>query len=157
VNTDNTTGFLSATLSRSDRIKRPGDERTLFAYDQPLILNALVSQKLPKRWRIGARVRYGSGNPYTPVTNRIYNHDRREFIPVYGERDSGRLPPFFSLDIRIDKDYVFKKWTLTTYLDIQNATYSKNVENQGYSYDYTEEEPTLSSPPLPAFGLRGEW
>ena len=157
VNTDNTTGFLSATLSRSDRIKRPGDARSLFAYDQPLILNALVSQKLPKRWRIGARVRYGSGNPYTPVANRIYNHDRREFIPVYGERDSGRLPPFFSLDIRIDKDYVFKKWTLTTYLDIQNATYSKNVENQGYSYDYTEEEPTLSSPPLPAFGLRGEW
>lgn len=157
VNTDNTTGFVSATLGRSDRVKRPGSERTLFEYDQPLILNALVSQKLPKRWRIGARVRYGSGNPYTPVTNRIFNHDRREFIPVYGERDSDRLPPFFSLDIRIDKDYVFKKWTLTTYLDLQNATYSKNVENQGYSYDYREEEPTLSPPPLPAFGLRGEW
>ena len=77
-------------------------------------------------------------------------------MPVYGERDSARLPPFFSLDIRIDKDYVFKKWTLTTYLDLQNATYSKNVENQGYSYDYRE-EPTLSPPPLPAFGLRGEW
>jgi len=157
VNTDTTTGFLSATVGRSDRVKRPGAERTLFEYDQPLILNALVSQKLPKRWRIGARVRYGSGNPYTPVTNRIFNHDRREFIPVYGERDSARLPPFFSLDIRIDKDYVFKKWTLTTYLDLQNATYSKNVENQGYSYDYREEEPTLSPPPLPAFGLRGEW
>ena len=157
VNTDTTTGFLSATLGRSDRVKRPGGERVLFEYDQPLILNALVSQKLPKRWRIGARVRYGSGNPYTPVTNRIFNHDRREFVPVYGERDSARLPPFFSLDIRIDKDYVFKKWTLTTYLDLQNATYSKNVENQGYSYDYREEEPTLSPPPLPAFGLRGEW
>ena len=157
VNTDTTTGFFSATLGRSDRVKRPGGERVLFEYDQPLILNALVSQKLPKRWRIGARVRYGSGNPYTPVTNRIFNHDRREFVPVYGERDSARLPPFFSLDIRIDKDYVFKKWTLTTYLDLQNATYSKNVENQGYSYDYREEEPTLSPPPLPAFGLRGEW
>ena len=157
VDTDTTTGFLSATLSRSDRIKRPGNERSLFEYDQPLVLNALVSQKLPKRWRIGARVRYGSGNPYTPVANRIYNHDRREFIPVYGERDSGRLPPFFSLDIRIDKDYVFKNWTLTTYLDIQNATNARNVETQGYSYDYREEEPTLSSPPLPAFGLRGEW
>ena len=157
IDADNTSGFLAATVSRSDRIKRPGDERTLFEYDQPLVINALVSRKLPKRWRIGSRLRYGSGNPYTPVTNRVYNHDRREFIPVYGERDSGRLPPFFSLDIRIDKDYVFKKWTLTTYLDIQNATYSKNVETQGYSYDYTEEEPILSNPPLPAFGLRGEW
>jgi len=157
VDTETTTGFLSTTISRSDRVKRPGSERTLFEYDQPIVINALVSQKLPKRWRIGARVRYGSGNPYTPVVNRIYNHDRREFIPVYGERDSGRLPPFFSLDIRIDKDYVFKNWTLTTYLDIQNATYAKNIETQGYSYDYRKEEPTLSSPPLPAFGLRGEW
>jgi len=157
VKTETTNGFLSATWSHSDRVKRPGSERTLFPYDQPLVVNALVSQKLPKRWRIGARVRYGSGNPYTPVENRIFNHDRREFIPVYGERDSGRLPPFFSLDLRIDKDYVFKKWTLTTYLDLQNATYAKNVENLGYSYDYREEEPTLSSPPLPAFGLRGEW
>jgi hypothetical protein len=157
IKADNTAGFLSATLSRSDRVKRPDAERTLFEYDQPLVINALVSQKLPKRWRLGARIRYGSGNPYTPVNNRIYNHERREFIPVYGERDSGRLPPFFSLDLRIDKDYVFKKWTLTTYLDIQNATYAKNVETQGYSYDYSEEEPILSSPPLPAFGLRGEW
>ena len=154
---ENTSGFVSTTWSHSDRIKRPGAERTLFPYDQPLVLNALVSQKLPKRWRIGTRVRYGSGNPYTPVVNRIYNHDRREFIPVYGERDSDRLPPFFSLDIRIDKDYVFKRWTLTTYLDIQNATYAKNVEQLNYSYDYTEEEPILSNPPLPAFGLRGEW
>jgi TonB family protein len=153
----NTTGFVSATVSRSDRIKRPDAERTLFPYDQPVVINGLVSQKLPKRWRVGTRVRYGSGNPYTPVVNRIYNHDRREFIPVYGERDSARLPPFFSLDVRIDKDYVFKKWTLTTYLDIQNATYSKNVEQLGYSYDYTVEEPLLSNPPLPAFGLRGEW
>ncbi|MEC9390658.1 MAG: TonB family protein [Myxococcota bacterium] len=157
ISATNTSGFIAATVSRSDRVNRPGDERTLFAYDQPLVVNALVSRKLPKRWRLGARVRYGSGNPYTPVTNRVYNHDRREFIPVYGERDSARLPPFFSLDVRIDKDYVFKRWTLTTYLDIQNATYAKNVETQGYSYDYTDEEPILSNPPLPAFGLRGEW
>jgi TonB family protein len=157
IEADNTSGLLSGTWSRSDRVKRPGADRTLFEYDQPLVINALISRKLPRRWRVGARIRYGSGNPYTPVANRIYNHDRREFIPVYGERDSGRLPPFFSVDLRIDKDYVFRKWTLTTYLDIQNATYSKNVESQGYSYDYGAEEPILSSPPVPAFGLRGEW
>jgi hypothetical protein len=157
IESDNTTGLLSGTWSRSDRVKRPGAERTLFEYDQPLVVNALVSQKLPRRWRTGVRVRYGSGNPYTPVTNRIFNHDRREFVPVYGEGASGRLPPFFSVDLRIDKDYVFKKWTLTTYLEVQNATYSKNIEVQNYSYDYAEEEPILSSPPVPAFGLRGEW
>ncbi len=154
---EHTLAFVSATLSRSERVDRPGEDVQLFEYDQPLVINALATQELPRRWRVGARIRYGSGNPYTPVVNRAYNLERREFVPIYGERDSGRLPAFFSLDVRVDKDYVFKKWTLTTYLDIQNATYSKNVELMNYSYDYTEEEPLLSNPPLPAFGLRGEW
>jgi TonB family protein len=153
----NTLAFVSFTLSRSERVNRPGEEASLFEYDQPLVINALATQKLPRRWRVGARVRYGSGNPYTPVTNRIYDLERREFVPVYGEPDSARLPPFFSLDIRVDKDFVFRKWTLTAYLDVQNATYAKNVEVQGYTYDYGEEDPVLSSPPLPVFGLRGEW
>ena len=82
-----------------------------------------------EEWRLGARYRYGSGNPYTPVVNRIYDLSSREFVPVYGERDSARLPLLKSLDIKIDKDYVYDKWTLTAYLDIQNATYSRNVES----------------------------
>ena len=154
---DNTLALISATLSRSERVDRPGEDVQLFEYDQPLVINALATQELPRRWRLGARIRYGSGNPYTPVVNRVYDMERREFVPIYGDRDSGRLPAFFSLDLRIDKDYVFKNWTLTTYLDIQNATYAKNIEVLNYTYDYTEEDPVLSSPPLPAFGLRGEW
>ena len=47
--------------------------------------------------------------------------------------------------MRVDKDFVFKKWTLTAYLDVQNATYAKNVEVQGYTYDYGEEDPVLSN------------
>jgi hypothetical protein len=106
---------------------------------------------------VGARVRYGSGNPYTPVVNRVQDQLTRAFQPVYGPRDSARLPSFYSVDLRVDKDYVFKNWTLTTYLDLQNATYAKNVEVISWTYDFAEEAPILSNPPLPAFGLRGEW
>lgn len=153
----NVLGFLSATVSRSERIDRPGEDWQLFAFDQPIILNALYTQRLPRRWRVGARLRYGSGNPYTPVVNRVQDQLTREFEPVYGPRDSARLPPFYSLDLRVDKDYVFKNWTLTTYLDLQNATYAKNVEVISWTYDFAQEDPILSNPPLPAFGLRGEW
>lgn len=155
--TDRTLAQLAVTLSRSERRERPDDPVSLFEYDQPIVINALASQELGKNWRVGSRVRYGSGNPYTPVVNRIYALDSRSFIPVYGERDSARLPPFFSLDLRVDKEWEFEKWGLGIYLDIQNATYAKNVEVMGWSYDYSEAEPVEAIPPVPSFGLKGKW
>ena len=133
------------------------DENALFEYDQPIVLTALASHQLPRNWRVGSRFRFGSGNPYTPVTNRVQRLDDRSFRPVYGERDAERLPPFYQLDVRVDKDYIFRNWKLTAYLDLQNATNAQNVEVQGYNYDYSEEDPVTGLPLLPAFGFRGEW
>lgn len=155
--TERTVGWIAATASRSSRVKRPGDETKLFAYDQPIVLNALVSHSLPKRWRLGARARYGSGNPFTPVVNRYQLLDQGRFAPVYGESDSERLPAFYQVDIRVDKDWVFDKWTFTAYLDFQNVTGAQNVEVMSWTADYSEPDPITGLPPLPAFGLRGEW
>ena len=149
-------GLLAMSFSHSERTDRNGDTR-LFLYDQPVVINALYTQILPKNWRLGGRVRFGSGNPYTPVVNRVYNMSTRDFIPIYGDRDSGRLDPFFSMDIRIDKEYTFRNWKLGTYLDIQNATNYKNVEIQSWSYDYSEETPVQGQPTFPIFGFKGEW
>ena len=150
-------GLLTTTVSRSERQDRPDEPVELFAFDQPVVVNALWSQQLPRNWRLGGRLRLGSGNPYTPVVNRFYNVGSRSFVPVYGERSSGRLPTAYSVDIRVDKTYTFKRWTLQTYLDLQNATAAQNVELVTWNYDYSEEVPILSNPPLPVFGLRGEW
>ena len=147
---------ISASFSHSERTNRDGESR-LFLYDQPIVFNAIYTQLLSKNWRLGTRVRYGSGNPYTPVVNRVYSMDSREFIPVYGERDSGRLPPFFAMDIRIDKEYVFRNWKLDTYLDIQNATAYPNLEVMSWSFDYDEETPITGLPTTPIFGFKGEW
>ena len=150
-------GLLTATFSHSERQDRPDEPVELFAFDQPVVLNALWSQKLPKNWRVGARFRYGSGNPYTPVVNRVYDMSQRAFLPVYGERSSDRLPAFTSLDIRIDKTYTYDKWKLETYLDIQNVTFAQNPEVIAWTYDYGELDPITSNPPLPVFGFKGEW
>ena len=148
--------LLATTISRSERVDRNGDTR-LFAYDQPFLVNALFSKTLPKEWRLGGRVRYGSGNPYTPVSNSVYDLNRRSFLPVYADYDSGRLPSFFSLDVRIDKTYVFDTWSLTAYLDIQNLTNNANLELMAWSYDYEKEEPITGNPLFPAFGFKGDF
>ena len=157
VTSDRTIGWVSTTVGRSTRTDRVGEEEALFEYDQPVILTALASHQLPKRWRLGARFRYGSGNVYTPVVNRVFDLDSRSYLPVYGERDSERLAPFYSVDLRIDKDWVYENWTLTLYLDLQNATNRQNVEVMSWNFDYSEEEPLTSIPTVPAFGLKGAW
>ena len=129
----------------------------MFRYDQPYTLNVLASRELRKNRRLGVRVRSSSGYVYTPVVNRIYDLDSREFSPVFGERDSARLPPFFSLDIRFDKEWELRRVNLAAYIDLQNATNTTNPEVMSWNYDYSEEEPVESSPTLPAFGFRVEW
>ena len=156
-NTDKLTSWVAATWSRSLRTKRPDQEEVLFENDQPLVVTAIASYELPRRWRLGGRARLTSGIPYTPVVNKVYDLDAREFFPVYGERDSERLPWFWSLDVRVDKEWQFKNWSFAIYLDLQNATNTRNVEVVGWTYDYGAADPVRSLPILPAFGLRGEW
>ncbi len=153
---ERTIAWLSATVQRSTRIGRDG-EVSLFTYDQPVVLTALFTRELPKRWRFGSRVRFGSGNPYTPVTNRVWDLGTRSWLPLYGENDSERLPPFYQIDARFDKEWRFRRWTLAFYLDAQNVTSRQNVEVIAWEEDYSAEAPITGLPIIPAFGLRGQW
>ncbi|MSP55611.1 MAG: TonB family protein [Myxococcales bacterium] len=155
MNANKTFGLLSATFSSSVRYGRNG-EQSLFENDQPFVINALASQELPKRWRIGVRGRVSAGDPYTPVVNRVYDLQSRSFFPIYGETDSARLPATWSVDVRVDKEWKFNKWSLTTYLDLQNAFNVQNPEVMSWSYDYSEETPISGLPIIPALGIRGE-
>jgi hypothetical protein len=151
-----TTAWVGLTLSRSLRRGRLTDEVVRFRYDQPVIGTAVVSHALPRSWQLGARFRYGSGNPYYTVSNRSYSLDRRRWVPLFSETPS-RLPAFWSLDLRVDKRIVFRTWALTTYLDLLNATNRRNQELVNWTADYTEEVPVYGLPIIPAFGVRGEW
>jgi TonB family protein len=149
--------LLSATFGRAERKARLTGAWVPFAYDQPYLIQALATVKLPKRWRVGSRVRVGAGNPYTAVEQRVFDLDRREFVPLFGGLNEARLPPFFSLDLRVDKTWVFNDWELSLYLDLQNVTNQRNVELMNWSWDYDAEQGIAGLPIVPAFGLRGDW
>lgn len=156
--TERTAAWVSLTVGRSTRTDRPGEPEALFTYDQPVVFTALASRELPRRWRLGARFRASSGNPYTPVVNRFFDTDSRTWLPIYApEIDGARLPPFGALDVRFDKEWVYRSWTLGVYLDVQNATNRQNVEVMSWNEDYSEETPITGLPVVPAFGVRGEW
>lgn len=129
---------------------RPSD------YDQTHNLNLIGAYNL-ERWTFSGRFRFVTGLPYTPVNSATYDSDNDVYIPNAGRIYSQRFESFKQLDIRIDRKYIYEKWILTAYLDIQNVTNSANAQNIQYSYDYTQNKKVRGLPILPTFGVKGEF
>jgi hypothetical protein len=95
------------------------------AWDNRNILNLTVSRIFKHNWQIGIKWRYAGGTPYTP-----YDINKSSLIAAwdvknqpyidYSKYNSERAKPFHQLDLRIDKSYFFKKWSLMFYIDVQN-------------------------------------
>ena len=150
-------GWIALTLQRSQRQDCPDCEPYWFDYDQPLILDAVLSYGLPYGFRIGARWRYVSGNPETPIVTSIYDSDTNSYIPLRGDENSERLPDFHALDIRIDKDINFRRWKLTVYLDLMNVYNRQNPESRIHNFDYTENSFLFGLPILPNLGFKAQF
>jgi TonB family protein len=150
-------GWLSYTYSRSERRDTPADDWRLFDFDQPHILTAVASYKLPWRMELGLRLRLVSGNPQTPILGSFYDADSDTYTPIPGEINSERLSHFQSIDVRLERRWVFDSWMLTVYLDIQNTANRQNPEGTTYSYDYRENQQLSGLPIIPSLGVKGEF
>jgi hypothetical protein len=117
--------MLSYTLARSERTDDPreGVGWRPFELDQRHNLQLATSVAFTK-WRFGARVQLVTGNPYTP---RSVGPDGQDVVI---EPWGGRLPAFFSLDLRADRRWRRCWGDLVLYFDIQNATNRRNVEGR---------------------------
>ncbi len=154
-------GWVSYTLSRSERQTSPSQPLALFQYDQTHILTILGSYKWGKGWRLGGRFRLVSGDLYTPSTAGAFDATVGEQLgvsayPPYGSR----LPLFWAFDIRGDKTWTFKAWKrevkFSMYIDIQNLFNASDPQGLTYNYNYTQSAYINGLPILPSIGLRGE-
>ena len=66
------------------------------------------------------------------------------------------MPPFAQFDLRVDKRWIFNRWMLNAYLDLQNVFNRANPEAMQYNYDYTKQRVRQGLPIYPILGLRGE-
>jgi TonB family protein len=155
--TNNFSGWLAYTLSRSTRRDSGAAEDRLFDYDQTHILTVVGSYLLPRNWQIGGRFRLVSGNPITPVRGAVYNASTDRYDPYYGTINSDRLPMFHQLDLRIDKRWIYQRWMLSLYLDIQNVYNRSNVEGYGFNYNFRRRNPEQGLPILTILGIKAEF
>ena len=117
-------GIVSYTLAWS-QFKDKSGEYVASSWDSRHTVSLTAGKKLPKNWEIGAKWRLVTGRPYTPDDVErsllITNWDVRGIaLPNYNLLNSQRLSNFNQFDIRVDKVWYKKKWSLNLYLDIQN-------------------------------------
>jgi len=151
------TGWLSYTLMRATRRDSGSTSYRLFEFDQTHILTVFGTYQLPRNWEIGTRFRLVSGNPTTPVVSHVYDSSSDTYKPGFGAKYSDRLPPFAQLDLRVDKRWIFNRWMMNAYLDLQNVFNRANPEAIQYNFDYTNTRVRSGFPLYPIIGLRGEF
>jgi hypothetical protein len=141
------TGWISYTLSRSTRethglivpslspdlappggagpagsrlvaVPLPGLQEIPAEFDRTHVLNVVGALDLGRGWRAGARVFVYTGRPYSPQSQGVP-------VPPF---NSLRLPPFFRLDVRLEKRWrVLRSGYLSFVLEGMNVTLSKEA------------------------------
>jgi hypothetical protein len=150
-------GYLSYTYSKSKQQNHPDSVLAAGTFDQPHVLNAVVSWKPGGGWELGARLQFASGRPTTPVIGATYDADAGEYVPINGATRSVREPDFEQLDARVEHDWLYDTWSLGLYIDVINVTNTKNEEAIQWDYRYRHSAPVTSFPILPTLGVRGTW
>lgn len=148
-------GWIAYTYARSVRQGDPWalDRYVPYLLDQPHVLTALASAPLGASWRVGARLRYATGNPITPTTGSYFDTGPQEYVPLSGPALSARLPAFVQLDVRVDRQWRRRWGNLKLFLDIQNVSNRVNPEGVTYNFDYSERQYTRGLPVFPSLGL----
>ncbi len=151
-------GWIAYTLARSERYNFTEGKYALYNRDQTHNVQLVGSVRLPAQWETGVRIRYVSGNPLTPITGSVYDVTNRFYRPLNGPENSSRNDPFFQVDFRVDKKFVYDRWMLSLYLDLQNVLVFayKSPEFTVYNYDFTEKT-TVSTPFIPSLGIRADF
>lgn len=120
----------SFTLFKSEYRNNKQSEYIASAWDNRYIFNMSGTYNFPHNWSLGMKISCIGGAPYTPydveksslVT--AWNAQGRPYYD-YTKYNTGRLPAFGQLDVRMDKTFYLKRCMLGFYIDLQNVTNSK--------------------------------
>lgn len=150
-------GWISYTLMRSERLDHPGGNYRLFDYDQTHVAAIVGSYDLGAGFELGARFRYSTGYPRTPVVGSFVSTRRDLYEPRFGEQNSIRIPAFAQVDARLAKRFTWAWGKAELFLDVQNVSHRKNPEEIVYNYNYEKRGYISGLPILPVLGGRFEW
>lgn len=116
---------LSYTYVRSE-FRGAGSVWIPSSWDNKHLLNLTATTRFRRNWDLGLKWRFVGGAPYTPYDvekssyKAVWDLQGRGYLD-YSRYNTLRLKAFHQLDIRLDKQYFFDKWSLMLYADVQNV------------------------------------
>ncbi len=158
--TERTFGWLSYTYSNARERSDSDQPMHTSQYDQPHVLNLAWSYKLNAAWELATRIKYASGEPYTPVTGGVYNANLGKFQPVYDSNDpySARFDASDLIDIFASYQSYFDRSRLTQRFGVEYLALEKGTSQIVYSYDYQEKKGVSQRlPPIPYYEIKAEF
>jgi hypothetical protein len=102
-------------------------------WDNKHLLTVTGGKKLKRNWEIGGKFRLVGGRPYTPydmdASSEIANYDvSNQGILDFSQLNTERFKTYSQLDLRIDKTWFWKKFSLNFYVDVQNVLAGEAIE-----------------------------
>lgn len=110
------------------------------AWDNRHLLSLLAGYKFGKNWEFGVKYRWQGGVPYTPLDLEASQRNYATLgtgVQDYTRLNAIRLGAFNQMDIRIDKKWNFRRWTLDLFLDVQNVLNAVNPAPPQYTFQRT--------------------
>ena len=126
------------------------------SWDYRHMLSITGGKIFKRNWEVGAKFRFNSGSPYTPydvpASALKTNYDvTNAGIPDNTKLNTQRVEPFYQLDVRVDKKYNFKNWSLDLYLDVQNITGNTTEERPYFSVERDVNGVPVTNPDNPDY------
>lgn len=150
------TGWLSVSLARSQLQNDLTGQSFRYQYDEPINTTLVTTYKLNNNWTMGSKWSYHSGSPYSPVIGTTQDSTGR-YLPTYGAVNSATMPDYHRLDLRFDRHYVYDKWKLNTYFELNNVYFRQNVVGYSYNANYTVATPVTPLVIPITFGVQAEF
>lgn len=142
---------LSRSLVRTAEGRRPADA------DQPFVAGLVASWDVDDRYNLGVRYRIGSGRPWTPVEEGLYDATLDRYLPVAAPENSARMPLYQKLDLHAARTWTFDGWTLTASAELWLVPPSSAQLYPTFSYDFSEQGWVTGPTILPLVGLRARF
>ncbi len=114
------------------RPRRPHGDPEPASFEYPWIFNAVGGYRLNPKWEFSVRVAYLTGRPFTPFNIAESTRQRRPIFDL-NQVNAQRLPDYFRLDLRVDRN--LKVWgkPLLLFFGAQNVTNRRNVAGFGWN------------------------
>lgn len=128
----------AVTLYKSEFSGAANDDFTPAVWDNGLLVSLLGGYKFGKNWEISGRYRFLGEAPYAPIDQEATLANYPAVIRDFSLLGTVRLDPFSQLDIRLDKKWSFKKFSLDLFVDIQNVLVQGQPSEPQYGLDRDE-------------------